>query len=92
MISRRPGVRATYDELLKEHAGVSMFDVPAVLEAANKRGIKTTGVDPDVVIGELFEQTVEDALVGPVFVIDYPAALLSVDQAQGEQSQNRRAI
>ncbi len=39
------------------------------------RQMETTEVHPDVIVGEVFEATVEDALVGPIFVIDYPAAL-----------------
>ena len=38
-------------------------------------GIATAGKDPDVVANELFEAVVEDHLKGPMFVIDYPAAL-----------------
>ena len=46
----------------------------AVEGLAEKIGIETAGKDPDVVMSELFEEMVEDALDGPVFVIDYPAA------------------
>ena len=35
----------------------------------------TAGKHPDVVKNEVFEAQVEDALVGPVFVIDYPASI-----------------
>ena len=42
---------------------------------AKAAGIATEGRDRDVVISDLFEATVEDALAGPVFVIDYPAAI-----------------
>ena len=38
-------------------------------------GIATAGKDPDVVISELFEAVVEEHLTGPIFVIDYPAAI-----------------
>ena len=34
-----------------------------------------SGQGPDVLLSEVFEATVEDALTGPVFVIDYPAAI-----------------
>lgn len=70
-----PWRRATYDELLREHAGVGMDDTDGVFAEAKKRGIETLGKDADVVVSELFEATVEDALVGPIFVIDYPATL-----------------
>ena len=38
-------------------------------------GMATAGKDPDVVISELFESVVEEHLTGPIFVIDYPAAI-----------------
>ena len=70
-----PWRRATYDELLREHAGVGMDDTEQVLLEAKKRGIETAGKDSDLLVSELFEATVEDALIGPIFVIDYPASL-----------------
>ena len=70
-----PWPRRPYYELLAEHAGVDPFDRAAVEAAAGARGIATAGRDRDVVVGDLFEETVEDALAGPVFVIDYPASL-----------------
>ncbi len=70
-----PWRRATYDELLREHAGCGMDEPEQILAAAKKRGIETAGKDPDLIVSELFEATVEDALVGPIFVIDYPSSL-----------------
>jgi lysyl-tRNA synthetase class 2 len=70
-----PWRRATYDELLREHAGCSMDEPTQVQDAARQWGISIAGKDHDVLVSELFEATVEDALVGPIFVIDYPANL-----------------
>jgi lysyl-tRNA synthetase class 2 len=42
---------------------------------AQQAGIATANKHPDVVIHQLFEERVEDKLVGPVFVHDYPASL-----------------
>ncbi|MBY0588627.1 lysine--tRNA ligase [bacterium] len=70
-----PWRRATYDELLAEHAGCHMDQPEQILAAANARGIATAGKDIDLIVSELFEATVEDVLIGPVFVIDYPASL-----------------
>src|SRR4051794_16889380 len=70
-----PWPRRTYASLVKEHAGVDPADFAAMQACANEAGIATAGKDPDVVTNELFEEVVEDRLSGPVFVIDYPAAI-----------------
>ena len=70
-----PWPRKTYFDLFREHAGVEPTDPAAVAAKAQALGITTTGKDGDVVISEVFEATVEDALSGPIFVIDYPAAI-----------------
>jgi lysyl-tRNA synthetase class 2 len=70
-----PWPRRCYLDLLREHAGVDPEDDEAVKARATTAGIKTEGRDRDVIVSDLFEATVEDALVGPVFVIDYPAAI-----------------
>ncbi|RUL87669.1 lysine--tRNA ligase [Tautonia sociabilis] len=70
-----PWPRKTYNELVLEHAGVDPADPEAVKARAESLGLETAGKDPVVILGELFEEAVEDQLVGPVFVIDYPAPL-----------------
>lgn len=70
-----PWSRRTYAELFREHVGCEMTDTAAVVAKAQAKGLAVTGVDHDVLVGELFEEYVEDALEGPVFVIDYPASL-----------------
>jgi lysyl-tRNA synthetase class 2 len=70
-----PWPRQTYAELLQEHAGVDPTDFDAVKARAEGVGIATAGKDHDVVVSELFEEVVEDRLAGPIFVIDYPAAI-----------------
>jgi lysyl-tRNA synthetase class 2 len=70
-----PWPRRTYMELLAEHAGIDPADFEAVKWRAAVIGLSTAGKDRDVVISELFEEVVEDRLTGPVFVIDYPAAI-----------------
>ena len=67
--------RASYNELFAEHAGVDPNNEAAVKELANKIGFDTAGKHPDVIKNEVFEEKVEDALLGPVFVIDYPASI-----------------
>jgi lysyl-tRNA synthetase class 2 len=70
-----PFARRTYDDLFAEHAGVDPQDAEAIIALAKKIGIDTDGKHPDVVKSEVFEEKVEDALVGPIFVIDYPASI-----------------
>ena len=70
-----PWPRKTYFDLFREHAGVEPTDPAAVTAKARELGIATTGKDADIIISEVFEATVEDALSGPIFVIDYPAAI-----------------
>ena len=70
-----PWQRAKYGELFREHVGCDMSDPAAVLEAAAKFHVPTANKEHDVVVHHLFEACVEDKLVGPVFVHDYPAAL-----------------
>ncbi|QEH33777.1 Lysine--tRNA ligase [Aquisphaera giovannonii] len=70
-----PWPRRTYAELLAEHAGVDPADFATIKAKAEEVGLSTAGKDPDVVTSELFEEVVEDRLKGPVFVIDYPAAI-----------------
>jgi lysyl-tRNA synthetase class 2 len=71
----RPWRRAGYAELLKEYGGCEIGDIHAVRSRATHLGIEHTNMDDAVVINEVFEKTVEEHLVNPTFVMDYPAAL-----------------
>jgi lysyl-tRNA synthetase class 2 len=70
-----PFDRKTYDELFAEHTGVDPRDAAAVKKLADQIGFETSGKHPDVIKSEVFEEKVEDALTGPVFVTDYPASI-----------------
>lgn len=71
-----PWPRRKYADLVAEHAGVAIDDADAVKALAETIGdIETEGVHPDVIVNDVFEAKVEDALTGPVFVIDYPASI-----------------
>ncbi len=70
-----PWPRRTYAELLAEHAGVDPAEFGSIKSRAEAQGLATAGKDRDVVASELFEEVVEERLSGPVFVIDYPAAI-----------------
>jgi len=70
-----PFRRAKYDDLLRDVTGCDPEDPASVAAAATRHGIETAGRHPDVVKSDLFEATVEKTLSGPVFVLDYPAAV-----------------
>jgi lysyl-tRNA synthetase class 2 len=70
-----PFARKTYDDLFAEHTGVSANDLPAVKALAEKHGMETAGKHSDVIKSLVFEELVEDALAGPIFVLDYPASI-----------------
>jgi lysyl-tRNA synthetase class 2 len=80
-----PWERLRYGDLFREHVGCDMLDEVAVRAAARAEDIATevavskggpkVPVAHDVLVQELFEDIVEEHLVGPVFVYDYPASL-----------------
>jgi lysyl-tRNA synthetase class 2 len=70
-----PFARRTYDELIAEHTGVDPHDRDAIAKYAARIGIETKGRHPDVIKSDVFEAQVEDALAGPIFVMDYPASI-----------------
>jgi lysyl-tRNA synthetase class 2 len=71
----RPWQRASFAELLKEYGGCEIGDTTGVREKAQKLGIEHKDMDDAVVVNVVFEKTVEEHLVNPTFVKDYPAAL-----------------
>jgi len=70
-----PFARQTYHELFAEHTGVDPADTEAVRKLADKIGLDTAGRHAEVIKNEVFEARVEDALTGPIFVLDYPAGI-----------------
>jgi lysyl-tRNA synthetase class 2 len=70
-----PFARRTYDELFAEHTGIQPDDAAGIAKLAEQIGFNPAGKHPDVVKSFVFEQKVEDALRGPIFVLDYPASI-----------------
>ena len=71
-----PFQRARYLDLFAEkNPGVDWFDHDQVLARAEELGLKTDGIEPHKLANDVFEETVEDTLTGPVFVHDYPTAI-----------------
>ena len=80
----RPWRRARYADLLKEYAGCDMNDIDAVRAKARQLNLDEADMDDAVVVNEVFEATVEDNLIAPTFVIDYPAALCPLARRKKE--------
>ncbi|MDA7978426.1 MAG: lysine--tRNA ligase [Pirellulales bacterium] len=82
-----PFARKTYDELFAEHAGVDPNDADAVSERATKLEIETAGRHADVIKNDVFEELVEDKLMGPIFVTDYPASICPLTKRKADNPQ-----
>ncbi|MDG2381710.1 MAG: lysine--tRNA ligase [Pirellulaceae bacterium] len=80
-----PFARRSYADLFQECTGVDASDEQAVQALASKLGIETAGRHPDVIKNEIFEEKVEDSLVGPIFVIDYPASICPLTKRKSDQ-------
>lgn len=82
-----PLARRTYHDLFREHTGVEPEDAAAVARLAQSLGLETANRHPDVIKSDVFEAQVEDALVGPVFVIDYPASICPLTKRKRDDPQ-----
>lgn len=81
-----PFARKPYDELFAENTGVDPQDPAAVKAYAQSLGLIVDGKHDDVIKNEVFEAKVEDALIGPVFVIDYPASICPLTKRKRDNS------
>src|SRR3954468_6184061 len=79
-----PFARKTYDELFKEVLGIDATDAAAVTILAKTVGLETASKHPDVVKSEVFETGVEKELVGPIFVLDYPASICPLTKRKAD--------
>lgn len=83
-----PFQRVKYGDLFQQHVGCDMLDEVAVRAAARAESIEAADAKArDVLVQELFEDLVEEKLVGPVFVYDYPAALCPLTKRKRENPQ-----
>jgi lysyl-tRNA synthetase class 2 len=71
----QPWRRVRYAEVLKDYSGCEIDDIAAIRAKARELGLDEGSMDEAVVINEVFEATVEDNLINPIFVYDYPASL-----------------
>lgn len=70
-----PWRRATFSELLKEYGGVDFEDAEGLIKKSKELGLETHGVDKGEMANAIFEHTVEQALINPTFVLDYPTSI-----------------
>lgn len=82
-----PFERRTYADLFQEHTGVDPDDPAKVKAYAEALGLDTDGKHPDVVKNEVFEEKVEDHLLGPIFVIDYPASICPLTKRKRDNAE-----
>ncbi len=69
-----PWPRRKWNDLLKEYAGVGLEDEEKLRERAKEIGRDPTG-DKAAVADRLFEACVQNHLIQPTFVMDFPLAL-----------------
>jgi len=69
-----PFARKPYIELFREHAGCEFDDEPAVRAKAAELGLAET-MGYWKLMSDVFDETVEPSLEGPVFVVDYPVQI-----------------
>jgi lysyl-tRNA synthetase class 2 len=82
-----PWRRVQYSELLKEFSGCDISDIKAIRKKAKALDINESEMDDAVVTNELFENTVEECLVNPTFVIDYPSQLCPLTKQKKDDPQ-----
>ena len=76
-----------YTDALAQYAGVAADDIAAVRAKAHQLGLEEKNMDDAVVVNKLFEECVEQHLVQPTFVIDYPAPLCPLTRRLPENPQ-----
>jgi lysyl-tRNA synthetase class 2 len=81
---KAPWRRAKYADLLEEHAGVHLGDEEAIRAKARALGLEESNKHLDIVTHDLFERTVEEHLVQPAFVMDWPARLCPLTKRKAD--------
>ena len=70
--------------MLAEYEGCDINDVAAVRKKAKSLEINESAMDDVVVVDKVFEAVVEDRLLNPTFVIDYPTKLCPLTKPSKE--------
>ncbi len=77
-----PYEKLKYIELFAEHnSGLDWFDVDGVMARSKALGVYQDGLSHEKLANDVFEETVEPQLKGPVFITDYPKAICPLAKA-----------
>lgn len=79
-----PFARRDYHELFAQHNGFDASDGARLAAKAQQLGIQPSGKDHDVLLQEVWEQTVEHTLIQPTIVVDYPASLCPLTKPKAQ--------
>lgn len=79
-----PFRRVGYAEAFEEANGFPASDTDRVRARAKEHGIEPQGKAAEVVLNAVFEMTVEDRIVQPTFILDYPAALCPLTRPKAD--------
>ncbi|WP_428388725.1 lysine--tRNA ligase [Mucisphaera sp.] len=79
-----PFRRATYHELFEEHHDFPATNMELVRAKAKQLGLEPDGKADDLVLSEVWEETVEEHLIQPTFVMDYPASLCPLTKRKAD--------
>ncbi|MDP6108057.1 MAG: lysine--tRNA ligase, partial [Candidatus Brocadiia bacterium] len=79
-----PFRRVVYAEAFAEANGFPAGDTDRVRTRAKEMGIEPQGKAAEVVLNAVFEMTVEDKIVQPTFILDYPAALCPLTRPKAD--------
>lgn len=81
-----PWPRLSYFDLLKKHAEVRSLEHDELVKRAKALNLEIDPAwDPPALVDELFKETVEPHLTGPLFVVDYPASLCPLAKCKPDQ-------
>ena len=80
-----PFRRATYSDLVQEHAGIDIHDEGAVAAKARELELDES-LDHYGRANGIFEAFVEDKLIQPTFVLDYPTAICPLTKAKTDDA------
>ncbi|QNN22520.1 lysine--tRNA ligase [Planctomycetales bacterium ZRK34] len=81
----RPFARVKYHEIFEKANGFPASDGGQLRALAQKLNIDPAGKDHDLLLNQVWEETVEPTLVQPTFVIDYPASLCPLTKRKPDE-------